>query len=118
MYYALNKKRKELKLEKKDVENFVLWAIIGVVVGSRLFMLFWEPVYYLSNPLRILMVWKGGMSLHGGILGIATAGYFFVKRGLTSWNNLRYFKKKALTCGAITKKVSAYIALVLNHLMI
>lgn len=50
------------------------WAILGVLIGGRLgFVLFYEPAYFLSSPLQIVAVWKGGMSSHGGFLGVLIA---------------------------------------------
>ena len=80
-WYILNKKKQELKLKKQEVESFIALLILGVVIGSRLLeVLIWEPVYYLANPLKIFAVWEGGMSLHGGIIGIALVTYYFAKK--------------------------------------
>lgn len=80
LWWFLNKKRQELNLEKKDIEDFILYSIIGVIVGARLFEILWSPSYYLSNPTAIFKVWNGGMSLHGGIIGIILAGLYFSKK--------------------------------------
>ena len=68
----------------RQVEDLLFWAILGVILGGRLgFVLFYQPGYYLSNPLQILMVWQGGMSFHGGMLGVVTAGIgFSLRHGL------------------------------------
>ncbi|MFC2970112.1 prolipoprotein diacylglyceryl transferase [Acidimangrovimonas pyrenivorans] len=64
-----------------QVENLLTWVILGVVLGGRLgFVLFYEPAYYFSHPWEIPMVWHGGMSFHGGLLGVLTAGYLFCRR--------------------------------------
>ncbi|WP_281968688.1 prolipoprotein diacylglyceryl transferase [Roseovarius nanhaiticus] len=58
----------------KQVEDLLFWAILGVILGGRLgFVLFYQPAYYLSHPAQILQVWQGGMSFHGGMLGVAAA---------------------------------------------
>ncbi|MEE9525849.1 MAG: prolipoprotein diacylglyceryl transferase [Candidatus Woesearchaeota archaeon] len=81
VYYVLNKKRKELNLEKKDVENFSLYIILAVVIGARLFeVLIWNPGYYFQNPLKIFAVWEGGMAFHGGLLGVMLVVYYYVKK--------------------------------------
>jgi phosphatidylglycerol:prolipoprotein diacylglycerol transferase len=55
----------------QDVDDFLFWGIVGVIVGGRLgYVLFYKPLYYLGNPLEALMLWKGGMASHGGILGV------------------------------------------------
>ena len=80
-YYFLNKKREELGIEKKDVENFLLYLILGTIIGARLFHIFlWEPGYYLSNPSQLLAVWRGGLSLHGGLVGVIAVTYYFSKK--------------------------------------
>ena len=62
-------------------DDFLLWATLGVILGGRLgFALFYNPGYYLSHPLEILKVWQGGMSFHGGLLGVLAAVAIFAWR--------------------------------------
>jgi phosphatidylglycerol---prolipoprotein diacylglyceryl transferase len=64
-----------------QVERLLTWVIAGVVLGGRLgFVLFYQPGYYLANPWQILQVWQGGMSFHGGFLGVLLAGLLFCWR--------------------------------------
>ena len=64
-----------------QVEELLTAVILGVVIGGRLgFVLFYQPGYYLANPLDILKVWQGGMAFHGGFLGVAVAGLWFCRR--------------------------------------
>ena len=67
----------------RDVEDMLFYGVLGVVIGGRLgYALFYKPDEYLSQPLEILKVWKGGMSFHGGLLGvIATMAWFARKHG-------------------------------------
>ena len=63
-----------------QADDFVSWATLGVVVGGRLgYCLFYQPAIYLSDPLSILKVWTGGMSFHGGMLGVAIAIVWFCR---------------------------------------
>ena len=63
------------------VDDLLTWIILGVIIGGRLgFVLFYEPAYYLANPLDIPKVWLGGMSFHGGFLGVIVAAYLFARR--------------------------------------
>jgi phosphatidylglycerol:prolipoprotein diacylglycerol transferase len=63
-----------------DVDDFITWAIVGVVVGGRLgYVLFYNASYYLSHPLKIFAVWEGGMSFHGGALGVILVCVFFAR---------------------------------------
>ena len=65
-------------------DDLFIWVAIGVVIGGRLgHVFFYEPVHYLSNPLQILMIHRGGMSFHGGMLGTIIAMWLFaIKRGV------------------------------------
>lgn len=65
----------------KLVDDFLLSGILGTVIGGRLgFCLFYQPAYYLSHPLDILKTWDGGMSFHGGMIGVFVAIYLFARR--------------------------------------
>ncbi|WP_193552287.1 prolipoprotein diacylglyceryl transferase [Oleisolibacter albus] len=64
-----------------DLSDFLTWAVIGVILGGRLGnVLFYHPFYYLQNPLEAFMIWKGGMSFHGGFLGVVVATILFSRR--------------------------------------
>ncbi|WP_119459166.1 prolipoprotein diacylglyceryl transferase [Rhodospirillaceae bacterium SYSU D60014] len=61
--------------------DFVVWAVLGVILGGRLgYVLFYKPLHYLYNPLEIVMVWQGGMSFHGGMLGVILAMILFTRQ--------------------------------------
>ena len=70
-----------------DVDDFLTWATLGVVLGGRLgYVLFYQPGFYLAHPSMILAVWEGGMSFHGGMLGvIASQAWFARSRGRPFW---------------------------------
>jgi phosphatidylglycerol:prolipoprotein diacylglycerol transferase len=64
-----------------QVDDFLTWATLGVVLGGRLgYVLFYQPGTYLAHPAMILAVWEGGMSFHGGMLGVAIATIVFCRR--------------------------------------
>lgn len=71
-------------ITREAFDDFLFWAILGVVVGGRLgFVLFYAPHFYLEHPLQALAVWKGGMAFHGGLLGVVVAAFLFCRnRGL------------------------------------
>jgi phosphatidylglycerol:prolipoprotein diacylglycerol transferase len=63
-----------------QADDFLLWITLGIVVGGRLgFVLFYEPSYFWVNPIEIPAVWNGGMSFHGGLLGVVLAVYLFAR---------------------------------------
>jgi phosphatidylglycerol:prolipoprotein diacylglycerol transferase len=63
------------------VDDFVTWVMLGVILGARLgFVLFYDFLYYLRAPLEIFSIWNGGMSFHGGLLGVLVAVWLFARR--------------------------------------
>lgn len=64
-----------------QVDDFLTWATLGVVLGGRLgYVFFYQPSRFLAHPLEILQVWTGGMSFHGGALGVVIALIWFCRR--------------------------------------
>lgn len=63
---------------KEDIDNFVPWAVIGVILGGRIgYVLFYQFDLYAADPLEALKVWHGGMSFHGGALGVIAALFLY-----------------------------------------
>ncbi len=68
-------------MSRKQLEDLVTWIVLGVILGGRLgFVLFYQPGYYLANPAQIPQIWTGGMSFHGGFLGVVLAAWLFSRR--------------------------------------
>ena len=62
-------------------DDFITYAVIGIILGGRLgYALFYNLNYYLENPLEIIMVWNGGMSFHGGLIGVILATQLFTNK--------------------------------------
>jgi phosphatidylglycerol:prolipoprotein diacylglycerol transferase len=72
----------------QKVDDLLIYMVAGVLIGGRLgFVLFYEPSYYLENPLDIFAVWKGGMAFHGGLFGSGVAIWIFSRRnGINPWS--------------------------------
>jgi len=82
-FYAnqIIKKFPDIKITKKNIEDFVNIAIIGIIIGGRLvYCLFYDPSKYLSNPIEILKTYEGGMSFHGGLIGLGFSSYLFSRK--------------------------------------
>jgi phosphatidylglycerol:prolipoprotein diacylglycerol transferase len=74
-------RRKQLPLTRDDVADLVFFGAMGVVLGGRLgYILFYDLAVYLADPLQIFAVWKGGMSFHGGFLGVILSFVLFARR--------------------------------------
>jgi phosphatidylglycerol:prolipoprotein diacylglycerol transferase len=73
-------------IEPKDVDDMLIYAVLGVILGGRLgYVLFYKPAYYLQHPLEILQIWSGGMSFHGGFLGVLVALWVFCRMRKKAW---------------------------------
>ena len=95
-----------------QIEDLLTWLIIGIIVGGRLgFVLFYQPAYFLENPIEIPMVWQGGMSFHGGFLGVVLAVWLFSRRnGLLTASladALAFATPPALILGRVSNFVNA-----------
>ena len=82
----LNKKLLNI-LSNKQIDSFFIWSILGVIIGGRVgYVLFYQTSYLFTNPIYILKIWTGGMSFHGGLIGIIISMYLFCKK-----NNIKFF---------------------------
>lgn len=77
-----------LPMKPEDLDDFIVWAAVGVVLGGRTaYVLFYDLSRYLASPLDIFAVWQGGMSFHGGLLGTIMAMVLFARsRGIRAWS--------------------------------
>jgi phosphatidylglycerol---prolipoprotein diacylglyceryl transferase len=83
-------------MQRRDVDDLLAWMALGVILGGRLgYVLFYKPGYYLNHPAEILQVWEGGMSFHGGLLGVVVATYLFSRQ-----RHLHSFRVGDLLCCA------------------
>jgi phosphatidylglycerol:prolipoprotein diacylglycerol transferase len=65
----------------RQIDDFFIWTVLAVVLGGRLgYVLFYNPAFYFSHPLDILRMWDGGMSFHGGFLGVVVAAYAYGRK--------------------------------------
>lgn len=81
------RRRPELGWESKHIDDLLFYGILGVIAGGRLGeVLFFQPGHYLANPLEIVMIWKGGMSFHGGFLGVLVGMWWYGRtQGRSFW---------------------------------
>jgi len=64
-----------------DFDDFILWVTFGIILGGRIgYVLFYNPSHFAANPAEIVQLWKGGMSFHGGFLGVVLAVVLFARR--------------------------------------
>jgi phosphatidylglycerol:prolipoprotein diacylglycerol transferase len=98
------------RLKPIDFDDFLLWATLGVVLGGRIgYVLFYKPDYYLQEPLEVFFIWRGGMSFHGGLIGVLAAiGLFARSRGV-SYFTLSDIVGAATPIGLCLGRIANYI---------
>ena len=100
----------EAPMDARAVEDLLTWVILGVILGGRLgFVLFYRPEYYLSNPAEILQVWQGGMSFHGGLLGVVVACIGFSWRRGIPWLSVADVLCMATPAGLLLGRIANFI---------
>lgn len=77
--WRINHGKTDLTL--RDLEDLIFYCVLGVVIGGRLgYALFYKPEEYLADPIQLLYVWQGGMSFHGGLLGVIAVLFLFARK--------------------------------------
>lgn len=95
---------------RKDVEDILFLGVLGVIVGGRLgYCLFYKPGYYLSHPLEIFAVWTGGMSFHGGLLGVIGAMLWFAHTRQRPWLQVADFVAPCVPTGLAAGRIGNFI---------
>lgn len=93
-----------------QLDDLLFYGVIGVILGGRLGqVLFYEPGYYLAHPLEIPAVWKGGMSFHGGFLGVLAAMGLFARKSRRTWLEITDFIAPLVPLGLAAGRVGNFI---------
>ncbi len=111
--WLVGKMWKQEKLPERWFEYLFYYTFFGMIIGARLgHVLFYNPGYYLANPIEILKVWEGGLASHGGTLGIIIAIYFYSRR-VTHKSMLWTFDKLVVPTGSVAALIR--IGNLMNH---
>ena len=95
---------------RKDVEDILFYGVLGVIVGGRLgYCLFYKPSFYLTHPLEIFAVWQGGMSFHGGLLGVIFALVLYARSRHRPWLQVADFVAPCIPLGLAAGRVGNFI---------
>ena len=93
-----------------QVEDLLTSVILGVIIGGRLgYVVFYQPAYYLEHPIEALMIWQGGMSFHGGLIGVILAGLYFCARNNISKLQTADMMALAVAPGLLLGRISNFI---------
>ncbi len=94
----------------RDVEDILFLGVLGVVLGGRIgYVLFYKPLDYLAQPLKVFAVWEGGMSFHGGMLGVLVAMAWFAHSRRRSWLQVTDFIAPCVPTGLAAGRVGNFI---------
>ncbi len=96
--------------DNKMLDDLLFYGVLGVVLGGRLgVVLFYHPGYYFAHPLEILAVWKGGMSFHGGLLGVLVAMWLCARKRKIQWLSLTDFIAPLVPLGLAAGRIGNFI---------
>ncbi|TXF11033.1 prolipoprotein diacylglyceryl transferase [Pelomicrobium methylotrophicum] len=102
--------RPELGFSAKMMDDLLFYVVLGVILGGRLgYVLFYKPADYLANPLHILYLWEGGMSFHGGLLGVIFALWLFARRRGLAWFTVTDFIAPLVPIGLGAGRIGNFI---------
>jgi phosphatidylglycerol:prolipoprotein diacylglycerol transferase len=97
-------------LTEKDVDDMLVYGIFGVILGGRLgYVLFYKPHYYLEHPAEILQIWAGGMSFHGGFIGVMLGLALFCALRKRNWLSTMDFIAPLVPFGLMTGRIGNFI---------
>ena len=97
-------------LTVEQLDDLLFYGMLGVILGGRLGqVLFYEPAYYLAHPLEILAVWKGGMSFHGGFLGVLAAMGLWSRKHRVAWFDITDFIAPLVPLGLAAGRIGNFI---------
>ncbi len=100
----------EAGFDARSLDDLLFYGVLGVVVGGRLGqVLFYDPGYYFSHPFEIVAVWKGGMSFHGGFLGVIVALVLFARRTGRSFWQVADFVAPLVPTGLAAGRIGNFI---------
>ncbi len=104
------RKQEWISLTYKDLDDILFFGVIGVIVGGRLgYVLFYKPIEYFHNPFHIFYVWEGGMSFHGGLLGVILAMVVFCLRRKKNWLEVTDFVAPLVPAGLGAGRIGNFI---------
>jgi phosphatidylglycerol:prolipoprotein diacylglycerol transferase len=97
-------------MTERELDDLLFYIALGVILGGRLgYVTFYQPAHFLQHPLEIPMLWQGGMSFHGGFLGVLTAVWLFTRKYQKRWLPLMDFVAPLATIGLGAGRMGNFI---------
>lgn len=96
--------------DREEVGDFLFYVVLGVVIGGRVgYMLFYQPQLLLSDPLQLFFIWEGGMSFHGGMLGVFAAAAWFARKTERKFFDVTDFVAPVIPIGLFFGRIANFI---------
>ncbi len=113
LFFALGNRRIKSGstfMTTKGLDDLLFWGVLGVVLGGRLgYVFFYKPAEYLAHPLNIIKAWEGGMSFHGGFIGVLVAMWLFARREKRSFWDIADFVAPLVPLGLAAGRLGNFI---------
>lgn len=115
--YLVNREDAQIKLSKKQLDDFLTAIVVGVILGGRIgYVLFYDLPYFIAHPLEIFAVWHGGMSFHGGLIGVIVATVLFVRAQKFPGKNVVKNSLKMLDLMAVVTPIGLGLGRIANFI--
>ncbi len=103
-------KKQGYEMHRREIEDLLSYSVAGLIIGARLgYCAFYNLSFYLSHPLKCFAVWEGGMSFHGGLIGLVMAGYLYARLNKKSLLMLADMGALAATPGLFFGRIGNFI---------
>jgi phosphatidylglycerol:prolipoprotein diacylglycerol transferase len=97
-------------MARRHADDMVFYATLGVLLGGRLgYVLFYRPAYYLENPLEILQLWDGGMSFHGGVIGVSLGILYMARKHSLDWLRIHDYVACCVPFGLLFGRLANFV---------
>ena len=95
---------------RRDIEDLLFWGVMGVILGGRIgYCLFYKPAYYAAHPLEVFYIWQGGISFHGGMLGVILAMVLWARQRGRPWLQVTDLIAPCVPLGLASGRVGNFI---------
>lgn len=102
--------RPEAPMTRRDADDLVFWVTLGILLGGRLgYVLFYRPEFYFANPGDIIRIWDGGMSFHGGVIGVSLAIIWMARRNGLDWLRIHDYVACTIPFGLFFGRIANFV---------
>jgi phosphatidylglycerol---prolipoprotein diacylglyceryl transferase len=97
-------------MARRHADDLVFYATLGVILGGRLgYVLFYNPAYYARNPIEILQLWDGGMSFHGGVIGVSLGIIYLARKNGLDWLRIHDYVACCVPFGLLFGRLANFV---------